>query len=134
MEAVLMKRSFRKQNSFGYHGQAIVEFAIALPILLALLVGILEVGRMLFIYAAVTNASREAVRYASAVGLDDSGSYKNTIIAQGSGRWRGAPRTSHHWLLPSPMTMVRAQDRLTLAMGLWIVEWLSHPGTVCWSP
>src|SRR5688572_29256647 len=70
-----MKRSFRKQNLFGYRAQAIVEFAIALPILMALLVGILEVGRMLFIYSSVTSASREAVRYASAIGLDDSGSY-----------------------------------------------------------
>jgi Flp pilus assembly protein TadG len=52
------------------------EFAIALPILMALLVGILEVGRMIFTYTAVTNASREAVRYASAVGLDDGGNAK----------------------------------------------------------
>ncbi|MDQ2693088.1 MAG: pilus assembly protein, partial [Chloroflexota bacterium] len=51
-------------------GQAIVEFAIVLPILLMVLVGVLEVGRMIFIYAAVTNASREAARYGSAVGLD----------------------------------------------------------------
>ena len=71
-----MKRSSRKQNVFEYRAQAIVEFAIALPILMALLVGIFEVGRMMFIYTAVTNASREAVRYASAVGLDDSGNAK----------------------------------------------------------
>lgn len=70
-----MQGSSRKHNHSGYRAQALVEFAIALPILLALLVGILEVGRLLFIYTAVTNASREAVRYASAVGLDDSGSY-----------------------------------------------------------
>ena len=56
-----------------YRGQAIVEFAIAFPILLVLLVGILEVGRAIFIYSAVTNASREASRYGSAVGLNDGG-------------------------------------------------------------
>lgn len=55
--------------------QAIVEFAIVLPILMMLLVGILEVGRMIFIYSAVNNASREAARYASAVGLADGGMY-----------------------------------------------------------
>jgi Flp pilus assembly protein TadG len=55
--------------------QAIVEFAIVLPILMMLLVGILEVGRMIFIYSAVNNASREAARYASAVGLADDGMY-----------------------------------------------------------
>lgn len=52
-------------------GQAIVEFAIVLPILLVVLVGLLEVGRYVFIYSAATNASRNAVRYASAVGRDD---------------------------------------------------------------
>jgi Flp pilus assembly protein TadG len=55
--------------------QAIVEFAIVLPILMLLLVGILEVGRMIFIYSAVNNASREAARYGSAVGLADGGVY-----------------------------------------------------------
>ena len=53
--------------------QAIVEFAIVLPILMMILVGILEVGRMIFIYAAVNNASREAARYGSAWGLRDDG-------------------------------------------------------------
>ncbi len=64
-----------KLNS-GSKAQAIVEFAIALPILLILLVGILEVGRMIFIYAAVNNASREAARFGSAWGKDDSGLIK----------------------------------------------------------
>ncbi|HSL47329.1 MAG TPA: TadE family protein, partial [Anaerolineales bacterium] len=62
--------AYRTKKLPGTRAQAIVEFAIVLPILLMLLVGILEVGRMIFIYAAVTNASREAARYASAVGLD----------------------------------------------------------------
>lgn len=53
-----------------------VEFALVLMILLMVLVGILEVGRLMFIYAAVNNASREAARYASAIGLDDSGNAK----------------------------------------------------------
>ena len=73
----------RKQNLSGQRAQAIVEFAIALPILMALLVGIFEVGRMMFIYTAVTNASREAVRYASAVGLEDSGTHKKYYYCAG---------------------------------------------------
>ena len=64
---------FNPQRKIRENAQAIVEFAIVLPILLVLLVGILEVGRMLFIYAAANNASREAVRYASAWGLNDAG-------------------------------------------------------------
>ncbi len=71
MKAIISFFSLRKSNKM--RAQAIVEFAIVLPILLALLVGILEVGRMVFMYAAVNNASREAVRYASAFGDNGSG-------------------------------------------------------------
>ena len=71
-----MNTFYRRQKKLGDRAQAIVEFAIVLPILIALLVGILEVGRMIYIYAAVNNASREAARYGSAIGLDDSGYLK----------------------------------------------------------
>jgi Flp pilus assembly protein TadG len=54
----------------GNRAQAIVEFAIVMPILMMILVGIFEAGRMAYIYTAVTNASREASRYGSAVGLE----------------------------------------------------------------
>ena len=53
--------------------QAMVEFAIALPVLLMLLIGIMEVGRLLLMYALVSNASRDAVRYASSVGIESTG-------------------------------------------------------------
>jgi hypothetical protein len=69
------KNLSKNSTSHRERAQAIVEFAIALPVLLMMLVGIFEVGRMIFIYAAVNNASREAARYASAVGLADGGVY-----------------------------------------------------------
>src|SRR4030095_776329 len=59
---MFIKRFFNANKLLQERAQAIVEFAIALPILMALLVGILEVGRMVFIYSAVNNASREAAR------------------------------------------------------------------------
>jgi Flp pilus assembly protein TadG len=71
-----MKAYFRKQKTSGSKAQAIVEFAIVLPILMMILVGIFEVGRLLFIYTAVTNASREAARFGSALGYDDAGNHK----------------------------------------------------------
>jgi len=66
---------FRIQKVPGVRAQAMVEFALVLMILMVILVGLLEVGRLMFMYAAVNNASREAARYASAIGLDDSGTY-----------------------------------------------------------
>ncbi len=46
-----------------------VEFALALPIFLLIVYGLLEVDRLLFMQAAVITASREGVRYASAWGV-----------------------------------------------------------------
>lgn len=47
-------------------GQGMVELALTLPIFLLLLYGIFEVGRAIFMYSAVLNASRDAARYAAA--------------------------------------------------------------------
>jgi len=49
--------------------QSIVEFALVLPLLLLLLYGLLEAGRLLFIYSTIVTASRQASRYGSATGL-----------------------------------------------------------------
>lgn len=46
-------------------GQATVEFALILVILLALLYGILEISRMVFINAELGNSAREAAQYIS---------------------------------------------------------------------
>ncbi len=52
-------------------GQAMVEFALALPILMLIIVGLLEAGRLVFMYGAIITSSREAVRYGSVIGLVD---------------------------------------------------------------
>src|SRR5512141_2453659 len=66
---------YQKQKPLGERAQAIVEFAIVLPILIMILVGLMEIGRLIVIYAGVTNASREAARYGSVVGRDN-GNFK----------------------------------------------------------
>lgn len=43
-------------------GQAIVEFALVLPIFVLVLVGIFDLGRAAYAYNTISNASREAVR------------------------------------------------------------------------
>src|SRR5574338_843270 len=59
-----MKKFFAGKN----RAQAMVEFAIVLPLLLLLLYGLLEVGRLLFIYSTVVTASRQAARYGATTG------------------------------------------------------------------
>ncbi|HSB66645.1 MAG TPA: TadE/TadG family type IV pilus assembly protein [Anaerolineales bacterium] len=49
-----------------------VEFALVFPIILLITYGIMEFGRMIWIYAAVTGAAREGARYGAASGLVDT--------------------------------------------------------------
>jgi len=53
--------------------QAMVEFAIALPILLMVMYGLLEAGRLLFTYSSILTATREAARYGSTTGIGANG-------------------------------------------------------------
>ena len=45
------------------HGQAIVEMAMVLPLIVLLLMGIVEFGRIGNAYLTVTNAARQGARY-----------------------------------------------------------------------
>src|SRR5262249_43021853 len=47
-------------------GQALVEMAIALPVLLLLLIGVVDIALSINAYITVTNASREGTTYAIA--------------------------------------------------------------------
>ena len=62
----------------GKKAQAMVEFAIAVPIVMVLVLGVFEFGRLIFVYTSITSASREAARYGAGVGSTDSG----TILYQ----------------------------------------------------
>ncbi|HAV78494.1 MAG TPA: hypothetical protein DCX53_14190 [Anaerolineae bacterium] len=64
---------FLKLNPRKNKAQAILEFAIALPVLLLLVYGLIETGRLLFIYSSVINASRQAVRWGSTSGIGPNG-------------------------------------------------------------
>ena len=45
-------------------GQALVEFALVLPILLLLMFGIIDAGRLIYAYNTVSNSARNAARVA----------------------------------------------------------------------
>lgn len=52
-------KSFKKAS-----GQSLVEFALLLPLLLVLVMGLFEIGRAVFYYSAINNAAREGTRIA----------------------------------------------------------------------
>jgi Flp pilus assembly protein TadG len=47
----------------GKAGQSLLEFALVLPLLLIVVAGVLDLGRVFFATIQVTNAAREGVRY-----------------------------------------------------------------------
>lgn len=68
---MLIKRKWLLLKSLeNQKGQALVEFAIILPILLMLVMGILQFGMMLNSYLTIENAAREGAR-AGIIGSSD---------------------------------------------------------------
>ncbi|MCJ7624115.1 MAG: pilus assembly protein [Anaerolineaceae bacterium] len=83
-------------NERSSQGQSLVEFALVLPILILLMIGILEFGYFFFIYSTVNNAAREAVRYGAAIGESDNADapyYRDCVgireVARRLGRYAG---------------------------------------------
>ena len=61
----------RQQKNFKY-GQELVEYALILPLFLILILGILDLGRVVYYYSAMQNVVREGARYGS-IHLEDDG-------------------------------------------------------------
>lgn len=65
-----MRRSgFRNMSK----GQSMVEFALALPVLLLIVFGIIGFAHFFYVYFTVVSASREAARWGTAVGTSTNG-------------------------------------------------------------
>jgi Flp pilus assembly protein TadG len=64
-------------------GQSLVEFALVFPILILLLFGIMDFGRIFHAYLTIDHAGREAARAAS-IGKDDT-TVKNTAVNDATG-------------------------------------------------
>jgi hypothetical protein len=64
-------------------GQALVEFALVVPIFLLILFGIVEFARAWNIYEVLTDAGREGTRNAVVNNLMTEGEVKNIIVEAG---------------------------------------------------
>ena len=51
-------------------GQALIEFTVAFILIIILLFGVIEVGRLVLVYTTITNAAADGVRYAIVHGAD----------------------------------------------------------------
>ena len=66
-------------------GQALAEFALALPVFLILVFGMLDVGRAVYTYNTLTNAAREGARFAIVNQDETSIADRTSRIAVGVG-------------------------------------------------
>jgi hypothetical protein len=75
----------RRRPRRATRGQSLVEFAIVSIVLLMLILGIIEMGRLLFVYSVVSNAAQEGVRYGIIRPQDMySASERQTRVARGT--------------------------------------------------
>lgn len=65
-ETGLVERQSGNVRVKNNKGQSIIEFALAIPLILMLVFGVIEFGRLMFSYTLVVSAAREAARYGSA--------------------------------------------------------------------
>jgi hypothetical protein len=76
----------RHRSSKGSRGQELMEFAIVLPLLLLVVFGIMDLGRLFHALITITNAAREGARYGTIFPEDDAGIRSIACReAQGSG-------------------------------------------------
>jgi Flp pilus assembly protein TadG len=73
-----MRNLFKLKNHENQRGVAAVEFAIVLPLMTILLIGIIEFGIVLYNKQVVTNATREGARSA----INDLGTKLNSSQIQ----------------------------------------------------
>ena len=74
-----------KTNGRGERGAALVEFALAVPLLLVVIAGIVDFGFVFQRYEVITNAAREGARLASLPGYDaaDVEAHVRSYVANG---------------------------------------------------
>jgi len=73
-----------KTNQLKYGNspaQALVEFALLLPILLVLILGVMDFGRMFYTKMILTNAAREGANYLAYFPEDANSGYVDTFAA-----------------------------------------------------
>ncbi|MGE5580281.1 MAG: TadE/TadG family type IV pilus assembly protein [Bacillota bacterium] len=105
-------------------GQSIVEFALVIPVLALLLLGIMEGGRIFTAYVELQHVARDAARFASlnctslAVRDDQIGGWvASTLIPHLSGRTSTL----------DPGAIVVDFDRITSGTETWVEVALEYP-------
>lgn len=88
--------NYRNNKTRGSEkGQNLVELALILPLMMVILIGVLDLGRVFFAQIAVANSAREGVRYLTTHPADRAGGFAKTIeAARDQAEFSGFPGSS----------------------------------------
>jgi uncharacterized protein (UPF0333 family) len=82
MKGYMMSKTKYNQLKYGSPpAQALVEFALVLPLLLLLILGAMDFGRMFYTKMILTNAAREGANYLAYFPEDANNGYVDTFAA-----------------------------------------------------
>lgn len=94
-------KNIDKQFPTGQAGVALVEFAVALPILIMLLVGLIEYGRYAYFAIEIGNAAHAGAQY---------GAQDNTTAANFTAMTNAAIQDGQNSIFPLTASAINAQD------------------------
>jgi hypothetical protein len=123
-------------------GQSLVEFALALPLLVLLLYGLAEFGFLLYAHVQVANATREGARagslylgsrfhYTAANGGSDCWSLEDWVenaLVQHNRNQNGCPQASYNVAIHSFGLLSPTRCQNVNATGCWLLEPLQIDG------
>jgi Flp pilus assembly protein TadG len=124
-----MKRSrakfMNRKPSAARRGAAVVEFAVVSPVLVLLLLGMIECGRMIMVQQTITTAAREGARIAIVEGNSAAAAKTAVESFLGGTGVRGAktsvtPANTASSAHGQPITV-------TVSVPFGDVSWLPHP-------
>ncbi len=75
-------------------GQDLIEFAVMLPLLMIVLFGVIDLGRVLHASITIANASRTGARFATSYGFEDIGGVINFDTSEISARTQAEAQNS----------------------------------------
>jgi hypothetical protein len=67
----------KRQRTRGRRAQGLLEFALVMPLLLLLLMGVIEFGWLIFNYTQIYNGMREGLRYGSVPSFSGTQAYQD---------------------------------------------------------
>jgi len=114
-------RSCRKERL----GVAAVEFAVVAPLFFLLLLGMVEIGRMVMVQQVITNASREGAR----IGVLDGSTTTDVMNAVEGYLASGGVRNATVTITPDPPSQAGYDEPVTVTVRVPFsqVSWLPTP-------